>query len=415
MMNAEQLEILVYLRSCQAIREQSNYLFELACQEKLQNFQIDLTLLEKTADFVLDVINEHYPDGVIPFHSRWRHLEAVNQDKMKSFNQSLSSLSSLERTQVKFDLIIVSVLLDAGAGSQWCYEDQETGKIYQRSEGLALGSWQMFCQGIFSNNPDFPYQVNAHALRSLTVETLSHGLQVSHTNPLLGLEERVKLLQNLGQVLEELPLFFGGGDNPRPGALVQHFLATRFSGLTTISAPEILSTLVKVFGNIWLEGTTIYGVKLGDVWSHPALEQSPRKIPYIPFHKLSLWLTYSLLEPLEEMGLTVVDLEELPGLAEYRNGGLCLDLGLIKVRDPLILTSPHELDSEVIIEWRALTIILLEKIAETLRQKLGKNSQELPLTKILQGGTWSGGRKIALQLRKEGIPPLQITRYGTVF
>jgi len=41
----------------------------------------------------------------------------------------------------------------------------------------------------------------------------------------------------------------------------------------------------------------------------------------VPFHKLTQWLTYSLLEPLETAGLTVVNLDELTALPEYRNGG----------------------------------------------------------------------------------------------
>ncbi|PLZ53845.1 DUF1688 family protein, partial [Fischerella thermalis] len=34
---------------------------------------------------------------------------------------------------------------------------------------------------------------------------------------------------------------------------------------------------------------------------------------------------------------------------------------------------------------------------------------------ILQGGTWTAGRKIAAQLRTGGIPPIQIESDGTVF
>ena len=42
----------------------------------------------------------------------------------------------------------------------------------------------------------------------------------------------------------------------------------------------------------------------------------------MPFHKLSQWLAYSLIEPLEEAGIAVTGLDELTALAEYRNGGL---------------------------------------------------------------------------------------------
>ena len=39
---------------------------------------------------------------------------------------------------------------------------------------------------------------------------------------------------------------------------------------------------------------------MGDVWPHPA-------IGLVPFHKLSQWLSYSLVEPIEGAGLEVVD------------------------------------------------------------------------------------------------------------
>ena len=51
----------------------------------------------------------------------------------------------------------------------------------------------------------------------------------------------------------------------------------------------------------------------------------------VPFHKLSQWLTYSLLEPfMETLHLTFDGLELLTGLAEYRNGGLFVDFGSVK-------------------------------------------------------------------------------------
>ncbi|NEQ29062.1 MAG: URC4/urg3 family protein, partial [Microcoleus sp. SIO2G3] len=71
--------------------------------------------------------------------------------------------------------------------------------------------------------------------------------------------------------------------------------------------------------------------------------------------------------------------------------------------------------SEVIVEWRSLTVILLDKIAAAIRQQLNLSEVDLPLVKVLQGGTWTAGRRIAAQLRVGGVPPLQIESDGTVF
>lgn len=42
------------------------------------------------------------------------------------------------------DLFLVSVLLDAGAGTHWSYKSTENGRVYRRSEGIAIASLEMF-------------------------------------------------------------------------------------------------------------------------------------------------------------------------------------------------------------------------------------------------------------------------------
>jgi hypothetical protein len=135
----------------------------------------------------------------------------------------------------------------------------------------------------------------------------------------------------------------------------------------------------------------------------------------VPFHKLSQWLTYSLVEALAEGGVEVVELEALTGLPEYRNGGLLVDLGLLVPRDSALLTEAFAPGAEPIVEWRALTVALLDRIAVEMRQKLGRSAAELPLAKVLQGGTWSAGRRIAAEKRPGGVPPIRIQSDGTVF
>jgi hypothetical protein len=135
----------------------------------------------------------------------------------------------------------------------------------------------------------------------------------------------------------------------------------------------------------------------------------------VPLHKLSQWLAYSLIEPLQWGGLTVTDVDGLTGLAEYRNGGLFIDTGVLRLRDPQAAAREHAVDSELVVEWRALTVALLDRLAERMRQRLTMNRETLPLGKVLQGGTWAAGRKIARQLRPDGGPPLKVISDGTVF
>lgn len=407
------VEAIEFLRTPATIRHQCQRLFNLACDDQLRYFRVDLSVLDRVAQYVLEVTQEQYPDLQIPFHSRWRHFEVGNVSRLGELEAVLTDLPQLEQVKVKFDLAMISVLLDAGAGATWQYCEPETGQVYCRSEGLAVASFRMFCQGIFSSNPEFPWQADATKLASLELSELATGFQVTSENPLVGLTGRLNLLQKLGQVLTQYPEYFGT-EPQRPGNLASYFVNSCQSD-QRLKATAVLKVILDSLGDIWPGRYAVAGVNLGDVWPHPALESEPVINQFVPFHKLSQWLTYSLLEPLQEIGLEIVGLNELTGLPEYRNGGLCLDTGLLQLKSLEVLQKKHLPSSEIIVEWRALTVILLDKIAEQIRQKLSQTAVELPLVKVLQGGTWTAGRRLAAQLRTGGIPPLQIESDGTVF
>jgi hypothetical protein len=157
------------------------------------------------------------------------------------------------------------------------------------------------------------------------------------------------------------------------------------------------------------------GVSLGDVWRHRQARTGDATDQLVPLHKLSQWLSYSLVEPLEQAGIRVSGLDGLTGLAEYRNGGLFIDSGVIVPRDATMLHAALPADSEAVVEWRALTLVLLDEIAKPIRATLGLDAQSLPLAKVLEGGTWAAGRRIARDRRADGTPPLNILSDGTVF
>ena len=135
----------------------------------------------------------------------------------------------------------------------------------------------------------------------------------------------------------------------------------------------------------------------------------------MPFHKLSQWLTYSLVEPMLEAGVEVAGIDALTGLAEYRNGGLFVDLDVLALRDPGAADFPLAADSEVVVEWRALTVALLDRLAPLVWERLGLADAAPPLVKMLEGGTWSAGRRIAAERRPGGGPPIEVVSDGTVF
>jgi hypothetical protein len=114
----------------------------------------------------------------------------------------------------------------------------------------------------------------------------------------------------------------------------------------------------------------------------------------MPFHKLSQWLTYSLLEPFEAGGVRVTGIDALTGLPEYRNGGLLLDTGVLRLRDPRLAERPWTPADELIVEWRALTVALLDELAEAVRHRLARTAEQLPLACVLEVGTWAAGREL---------------------
>jgi hypothetical protein len=87
---------------------------------------------------------------------------------------------------------------------------------------------------------------------------------------------------------------------------------------------------------------------------------------------------------------------------------------VIVPRAPLDPASPHAVASELIVEWRALTVALLDALREATRRCLGLET--LSMSQLLQGGSWSAGRTIALDKRPpEGPPPIAVQADGTVF
>jgi len=145
-----------------------------------------------------------------------------------------------------------------------------------------------------------------------------------------------------------------------------------------------------------------------------AIKRDDRTNGLMPIHKLSQWLAYSLFEPIERAGGRVVERDALTGLPEYRNGGLLLDTGVLRPRDPRWLDTAWAVGDELVVEWRALTVALLDELAPLVRAELGVDADRMPLACVLEGGTWAAGRALAQRLRG-GLPPLAVVSDGTVF
>ena len=214
------------------------------------NHQGDTAINRSRAQGLMSTQRDYAPDyQSIPAHGRWQHFEAGGRPRVDQLLASWpSSVDAQERTRRLIDLFLVSVLLDAGAGTRWTYKSKESGKIYGRSEGLAVASLEMFKAGYFSGEPLEPCQVDSAGLKRLDVKQLAKGLQVTESNAIDGLEGRAGLLSRLADALKNTALF---GKEGRPGNMLGKFLhipirlhiltkRTRLSPLTS-NHPSCLS------------------------------------------------------------------------------------------------------------------------------------------------------------------------------
>jgi hypothetical protein len=409
-----------YILTAAAVRERCGLVYAAAARGETPHFRLNEGRLDEAASLVAQVTRRRYPDLRVPFHSRWRHFAAGGIDRAALVARGADRV---EAARAQIDLAIISVLLDAGAGPEWRYKEAETGQTLARSEGLGVASLRAMQTGLFSSDPARPWRADAAALAALTPQALAGAMQHRDGNALAGLDGRAALLRRLGEVATANPAVFG-----RPARLgnLYDYLASNPSwpGMTRPSrdprvkpgdderngggdlpAADILRTLLVALGPIWP------GRPLGDCGRHRAIEGDG----LVPFHKLSQWLAYSLVEPLQEAGIAVTALDGLTGLAEYRNGGLFLDLDVIEPRDPSLGSRILDPLDEAVVEWRALTIVLLDRLAGLVRCRLGKTAEEFPLACVLEGGSWAAGREIAAARRTGGGSPLAVASDGTLF
>ncbi|EFX02367.1 conserved fungal protein [Grosmannia clavigera kw1407] len=480
-----------YLRSLPAVRERSRIITDKALRDELTHFDVDMSKFSDVVTFVAQIIKRDYDAPFtpsIPPHGRYQHFAVGGRDRIALLLATWpnDSVDSTERCRRLIDLFLVSVLLDAGAGTQWKYTSVENRRVYRRSEGIAIASLEMFKTGLFSGNPQNKTQVDKDGLQTLTVDILAKGLQSHSGNEMAGMEGRAGLLMRLGDALAASPEVFGS--DGRPGRIVDYLLAhptTQASSKPIVSVNVLWTLLMDSLEPIWPESrTAINGISLGDAWpcssmpqaksgaaeshgsppgslssrtpstptfspfptsgsSNSASSKSPNRVAawesIVPFHKLTQWLTYSLMQPMQTLlKIHFAGAELLTGLPEYRNGGLFVDLGVLNLKpDDMERGLAHYREfcertghsgievapmfctgDDVVVEWRAVTVGFLDRLCKEVNRTLRTELQgsELSLAQLLEAGSWKGGREMAEMSRpntKE--PPILIDSDGTVF
>ncbi|EON96768.1 putative duf1688 domain protein [Phaeoacremonium minimum UCRPA7] len=426
-------EDVAYLLSLQAVRGRAQQVLQAAQEGSLVNFNYDAQRLPAVADFVVGVIRRDFgPDkfAEIPPHGRWQHFDVGGVARVAALldEWKAQGCDELELTRRLIDLFFVSVLLDAGAGDVWKFREPGTGSVYNRSEGIAVASLYMFKAGAFGSAAG----VDGAGLVGLKEDAFEKYFQISAENPMIGVTARVKLLQNVGSSLLQLPKVFG--PSGRPGNLVDYLVDTS-QGSKTLDYEVLWSTLQDVLIPSWPKDRThIDGKPVGDAWPLKVLELAAEKAgtsatagtAIQPFHKLTQWLGYSLTVPfVRVLGFQVINGELGTGLPEYRNGGLFVDLGVLQLKPDVLkqgcAASGQSLPmysaiSDTIVEWRAMTVALLDELHKLVSAQFAKEGVQLTMAQMLEAGTWKGGRELAAKYRPETrSSPILIDGDGTLF
>ncbi|KAK4518024.1 uncharacterized protein ATC70_001374 [Mucor velutinosus] len=414
-----------YLLSLHAVRERCFKVQEAAVKNKLQHFDIDTSKLQDMVQFVISLIKRDYDDpSQIPVHGRWRHFDAGGRPRIQTLINSWASLGidATEQTRRVLDLFTIGVLLDIDPNQSYSFRETSTNRFYKRREGIAIAILEMFMAGTFSINPNQPHRVDSEALARLTMDDLLAGFKTDTSTSLIGLQDRLDLLKHLAQAIQRRPDYFGGEEGlvPRPGNMMDYLLCHPTT-IKTKKGPlihlETLWPVILEIGEIWTvedvsncKGGTF---QLGDVWPCAALGDQDQMVP---FHKLSQWMVYSLIEPMEKLlGAVIEGTEQLTPLSDYANGGLLMDTGFITLKkqdyergienyrknsllpgQPKVEVAPmFEMSDPVVVEWRALTTAYLDLVADRVRATLRMSKKTLSLTQLIEGGTTSAGKELA--------------------
>ncbi|AGO10494.1 AaceriABR042Wp [[Ashbya] aceris (nom. inval.)] len=418
-----------YLCSLRAVRETSFEVFRyISARGQGKYCKLDLEKLTDVVQYILNIIERDYGEltGAIPPHGRLQHFNVGGVDRVGELLRDWPGVDEIELSRRLVDLVVFSVLVDAGAGSLWSFTEPGSGLRVGRSEGIALASFYMFKNGMLS--ADGSTTVSGHHLAAMPLETFKEAFQVTEENLIVGIEGRWQLARKLGQVMCRNSVVFG--PHARPGGIVDYLHSLCPGG--SLHIEQLWDTLMDNLLPVWPDNRcSIDGKSLGDAWKLDTLAGSGaegKSYGIVSFHKLTQWLCYSLLPPLMEYGykFEILGRDQLTGLPEYRNGGLFYDFGVISLLPEAkkqgeqmaratdagsVPVFPAE--HGAIVEWRCLTVALIDEVLSMINKEL-----EAPLTlaQLLEAGTWKAGRELAREKRPEtGGPPISIASDGTLF
>jgi len=374
------------------IRRKARMMLDLAAEGRFAHVGVDLDKLDLAVTMVLETTKENYPEFQIPPYGIWRSFEAGGIDRWQAMASARSFETAEEMLAAAADLAILGISMTTLHPSAWRYEDRMTETVAAQTQASALAAFHMFASGSFSSEMTDPYRADADALVRMDLKELAAGLQWDDRDHTDYLQVMQRHLKRLGESLALRPDLFGEGEATRPGLLAVR-LAKESDG--AIDAGLVLDRLLEALAPVWEGGATAGDIWLGDSFTHSALPGSDVHA-IVPFHLAAQQMVYSLVEPFAWAGFEVAGLEKLTAPADLAHAALFVHSGVLTLHDDSSGLSPEAIRDRMV-EIRAVTIALTDKLAERLASGLGLSLEQVPFTCILEGGTSRAGNRLVEQ------------------
>ncbi len=411
------------LRTTRAVRERCGQLLDRARLGHSAWFEVDEAALPALADRLAETAPhvERAHRG-LPY-AFWRHLDAGLPRWRATLDPLTAALPPGEQAHAWVDLAALGALaIDPGRDGPagWAYTDVTEarhawqprrapgGRRLAGPAGLACALFHAFTAGLFSGRPDRPCQADALGLRAVVDDRLAQAFQVHPGNPLPGLPALAIQLRRLGEILSEQAEVFG--DEGRPAGLFDLLVTPYGLGVpptADVDAHDLLSQLLATLCPVLAGTPSPGGIALGDCWRHPAVRGPGPSDGWVPFHERLQWMARSLLAPFEWAGVHTRGLAGLTPLAHAAHGSLLLDAGVLRLRNPALATTAWRPGDEIVVEWRALTVALVERAWTQARAATGTGAAT-----DFEGVSTQAGLELARQLRA-GRPALAVGGTGT--
>ncbi len=396
------------LRTTEAVRDRCRQVLAWTRAGHSPWFEVDDAALESAAQQVAALTGPQRAGRDGPIANCWRRFSAGGVDRRAWLERLLAAEPPDQRTHARIDLALVCETLGEAPDSHWSYTEAATGRVLTGREGLAVAAWHAFTAGLFSSDPQRPLQADAAGLRGVVAAPLGRVLQAGASFPPQDLHARALALRRLGEVLSEQPEVFGAAG--RPSGLFDSVISPYGFAVpptADVRAHDILSQLLMTLSGLTPGGAQVGGVPLGDCWRHPAAQGPGASQGWLPLHAGMQTITGALLEPFEWAGVQVRDRSDLTAPADADHGNLLLDTQVLRLRDPRSAQTVWSRAEAIVIEWRALTVALLDELAPRVQRHLAAGDTRRGVAALLTGRLEPVARALAL-LRPKGRPVLRV-------